>query len=295
MLFEPPNVSGWDDGAGSTPRTFRARWRMAAEICNDARLDDGVRGKVPPTPAELVRRAAAFWDGTPLSRPTRTALERYAAARGDRDRGVEARVLPRADRERAAHADRRLPGLPDLMNRPTTPASAAPSTPAPAPACPRSSAACPTPAGTGLSRRSFLLRSAGLALSVTAPAGSPGCPSSRRASPAPRPAGRHRARQRVPRRRRRQPLDPGAGRRSRLPPAAPEPRGPRRRHRVQRGHADGLAPRGRAARRAARRGQGLRDARRRLRPARTSRTSSRATSGRSARPTRSCAPAGWAA
>ena len=32
--------------------------------------------------------------------------------------------------------------------------------------CPRSSAGMPMPAGTGLSRRSFLARSAGLALSV---------------------------------------------------------------------------------------------------------------------------------
>jgi len=76
MLFEPPNVSGWDDTRWLDTATFRARWQMAAEICDPARLPDGatVSGK----PAELVRRAAGFWR-MPLSRTTRTALERYAA------------------------------------------------------------------------------------------------------------------------------------------------------------------------------------------------------------------------
>ena len=77
MLFEPPNVSGWDDTRWLDTATFRARWQMAAEICNDARLDDDAKrsGK----PSELVRRAARFWDA-PLSRTTRDALERYAGA-----------------------------------------------------------------------------------------------------------------------------------------------------------------------------------------------------------------------
>jgi uncharacterized protein (DUF1800 family) len=80
MLFEPPNVSGWDDARWLDTATFRARWQMAGAICNPARLDErAMRGQVPADPAELVRRAAAFWAGTPLSAPTREALERYAA------------------------------------------------------------------------------------------------------------------------------------------------------------------------------------------------------------------------
>jgi uncharacterized protein (DUF1800 family) len=78
MLFEPPNVAGWDDTRWLDTATFRARWHMAAEICNDARLDDEKR--VSAKPRELVTRAARFWAGTPLSRPTREALERYAAS-----------------------------------------------------------------------------------------------------------------------------------------------------------------------------------------------------------------------
>ena len=80
MLFEPPNVSGWDDARCLDTATFRARWQMAGAICNPARLDERpMRGKVPADPAELVRLAGAFWGGTPLSATTRAALERYAA------------------------------------------------------------------------------------------------------------------------------------------------------------------------------------------------------------------------
>jgi uncharacterized protein (DUF1800 family) len=75
MLFEPPNVSGWDDTRWLDTATFRARWQMATEICNVARLDDNA--KVSRKPAELVQRASGFWH-TPLSRATRDALERYA-------------------------------------------------------------------------------------------------------------------------------------------------------------------------------------------------------------------------
>jgi len=75
MLFVPPNVSGWDDTRWLDTATFRARWHMAAEICNKAQIDDDV--KVAGKPDVLVKRAARFWH-TPLSRTTRQALERYA-------------------------------------------------------------------------------------------------------------------------------------------------------------------------------------------------------------------------
>jgi uncharacterized protein (DUF1800 family) len=75
MLFEPPNVSGWDDTRWLDTATFRARWQMASGICNQARLEDDA--KVSAKPKELVRRASRFWH-TPLSGATRGALERYA-------------------------------------------------------------------------------------------------------------------------------------------------------------------------------------------------------------------------
>jgi uncharacterized protein (DUF1800 family) len=75
MLFEPPNVSGWDDTRWLDTATFRARWQMASEICNQAQLKD--KAKVSAKPQTLVRNAAHFWH-TPLSRATRDALEHYA-------------------------------------------------------------------------------------------------------------------------------------------------------------------------------------------------------------------------
>jgi uncharacterized protein (DUF1800 family) len=77
MLFEPPNVSGWDDTRWLDTATFRARWQMASEICSKAQLKD--TAKVSAKPQTLVRHAARFWH-TPLSRSTREALEQYARA-----------------------------------------------------------------------------------------------------------------------------------------------------------------------------------------------------------------------
>ena len=159
--------------AGTTTRwldtaTFRARWQMAAEICNNDQLDDEtLRGKVPTDPAKLVTRAAAFWDRHAAVAPhPHGARALRPRLDGDRERVVEARVLPRPDRERAADARRRLPGLPDLMN-PTHDSRVCCAEHARAGAgLPAIERGMPTPAGTGLSRRSFLLRSAGLALSV---------------------------------------------------------------------------------------------------------------------------------
>ena len=73
-LFLPPNVSGWDDTRWLDTATFRARWQMAQQICNPARLDPEKVDDVPADPAELVRRAVAFW-GSPhaLRAPCATA------------------------------------------------------------------------------------------------------------------------------------------------------------------------------------------------------------------------------
>jgi uncharacterized protein (DUF1800 family) len=78
-LFMPPNVSGWDDTRWLDTGAFRARWQMAAQICNPSRLDtEALRGQVPADAAELVRRAEGFWAHPPLSGPVRAGLEDYA-------------------------------------------------------------------------------------------------------------------------------------------------------------------------------------------------------------------------
>ncbi len=65
-LFQPPNVSGWDDTRWLDTATFRARWQMAQHICDAARLD-AEKDTAPDDPAELVRRAVAFWGSPALS------------------------------------------------------------------------------------------------------------------------------------------------------------------------------------------------------------------------------------
>ena len=126
----------------------------------------------------------------------------------------------------------------------------------------------PVPAGTGLDRRTFVARGVGLALAVYG--------GSRAAARAVRRG--HRGRRRggaaaegarlgLPRRRRGRALAARADRRPALPPAAAAAGAARRRrHGVRRGPDAELASVARAARRAARRGQGQRDARHRLRP-----------------------------
>ena len=123
----------------------------------------------------------------------------------------------------------------------------------------------PLPAGTGLDRRTFLARTAGLALAVYG--GSSLLPRAFEDGIAGRDGGRaaEGARLRLPRRRRRLALDALPGRRPALPEAAPAPgaagvRGPA----VRRGPAAALAPVAGRAGTAARRGQGRGDGRGRL-------------------------------
>ena len=86
---------------------------------------------------------------------------------------------------------------------------------------------------------------------------------------------------------------PRAGRRRAVRDAAPDARARRRqRHDVRRGRPAAVAPQAAGLTHAARRGQGHRHPGDRLRPSRTSRTSPRATSGRSARST-STGRFGW--
>ena len=161
-LFMPPNVAGWDDTRWLDTATFRARWNMAQQICNPAQLDPETATDVPADPAELVRRAAAFWGSPALSGPVRAGLERYAAdTLAAADQALDACELPRAGAQRAADARRHLPRLPDELSMDccTEHARASAGLPAIEPGMPE-------PAGTGLSRRSFLLRGGGLGMAV---------------------------------------------------------------------------------------------------------------------------------
>ena len=137
--------------------------------------------------------------------------------------------------------------------------------PSPAPGLPAIERGMPLPAGTGMSRRTFVARSVGLALSVYG-AGRLG--SSTRASRPRRPSAQVAdPRHRVPAGRGRLDVAALSGRRPAVPEVPPEARGHGRRG-FHRGHASVLAPGACAARRTPRRGQGLGAAGRRLRPSR---------------------------
>ena len=64
MLFEPPNVSGWDDAHWLDTATFRARWQMAGAICNPARLDERDDARQGPGRSRGAGRAARPRSGT---------------------------------------------------------------------------------------------------------------------------------------------------------------------------------------------------------------------------------------
>jgi hypothetical protein len=79
LLFEPPNVAGWDDTRWLDTGAFRARWQMAAWICRDEQLDAGkLRGKVPHDAGKLVDRALAYWAHPGVSHATHAELHAYA-------------------------------------------------------------------------------------------------------------------------------------------------------------------------------------------------------------------------
>ena len=177
-LFWPPNVSGWDDNRWLDTSRMRARWNMVTyaleEVSVDAWNDDYSTTETPEEALARRRRRLG------LARAARRAPRRAARLRRpqretDRRQLAEG-PLPGAAPERPAAADRRQPGHdPAMSPRPqhhsccngytrsqllrSAAAEAGKGLPAIEPGMPE-------PAGTGLSRRKFLSRSAGLALAV---------------------------------------------------------------------------------------------------------------------------------
>ena len=174
-LFMPPNVSGWDDERWLDTATFRGRWEVANYATQPFSLTDKQSAALPAEPQALVDGALAFW-GSPTIRPgdkEGTGQLRHEGDVGCR-REVEADELPVPRRKRSSPADRRVPRPPDLVRTPMArccndfsrtelfrraTAEAGRGLPA-------IEAGMPLPAGTGLDRRSFLARTAGLTLAV---------------------------------------------------------------------------------------------------------------------------------
>ncbi len=172
-LFYPPNVAGWDESRWLDTSTFRGRWLLANYTLQTKALEVSSNFNGSTDPERVLARAHEFWGkpqltGTHAKDPARVR-EGLAANRGH---GHETpRLHRRADRERAAAADRRLPRPHDLLmarccndftrtelvRRGVATAGAG---------LPGIEAGMPLPAGTGLTRRSLLTRSLGVGLAV---------------------------------------------------------------------------------------------------------------------------------
>ena len=294
MLFHPPNVAGWDESRWLDTATFRGRWVAANSALGPIALDPDPE-KTPYDSAETAETAVAkaikFW-GNPSHHASHPLGSRAVRERGGRARrhALEAAVATRScARTRCAcwwpppPTCRPADGSPALQQLHAVGAHQRRGRPG-RPRPPAVERGMPLPAGTGLSRRSFLMRSAGLALSVYGGSRLLDLDALQAGVAAGgRPLERD-DRLGLPRRRHRQPVGARADRRSALPQASPAARAARgRAHAVRRRRPPRLASGGRRPRDAPQGGQGRRHAGGRLRRTRTSRTSPRATSGRSAR------------
>ena len=158
QLFYPPDVGGWDYTRWLDTATFRARWFIAALV-----QGAGAADRLARRPGEA-RRSARSSSGA--SRRSRRRRRRSLTA------FAKAQLAPQAPtprrRDRPAPARRLLPGPPDgmscydcnrteLLRRAVAEAGRG---------LPEIEPGMPLPAGTGLTRRAFVSRTAGLALAV---------------------------------------------------------------------------------------------------------------------------------
>ena len=191
QLFYPPNVSGWDFTRWLDTSTAKARWEMASYV-----TDKTYPNPWPGEGAARVQRdrgsrdrdgerARLLGQPDPVGRIASSASRAFAQSCLKEPPGeLGAEPLPGDAPERAAHADRDLPrhagelSGPDnrgggeltwrelLVQRLHPLAAVAARRRGAGRGLPRIEPGMPLPAGTGIDRRTFLLRSAGAALSV---------------------------------------------------------------------------------------------------------------------------------
>ena len=248
--------------AGSTPRPSAAAGTSPAyALRTTARSTPSKAQAKLPLDAREARSTARSRSGSPVARPSGRSDSAARRSRSARSRDADSDDWKQQPYPvLVVNALRQLiasPPTPDLAERelPPLPATSR------ARSCSRRAAAeagrglpaiepgMPLPAGTGLTRRSFLARSAGLALAVYGAGCARPAPFEEGIASAATGAGEAGARLDLPRRRRRLALAALPGRRPALPAAAPEARaaagaGPA----VRRGPAPALAPGARAAR-----------------------------------------------
>jgi uncharacterized protein (DUF1800 family) len=83
VLFQPPNVAGWDEQRWLDTATFRGRWLAANTVLDGLAIDpdESPAASIEP-PEQAVDAAVRFWGGPSVSRATRDALVRFAADAG---------------------------------------------------------------------------------------------------------------------------------------------------------------------------------------------------------------------
>ena len=113
-LFNPPNVSGWNDHGWLDTSTLYNRWRLVYEAVQDRYEESNGSYDLTENAQEALTKALAFWGSPALPRdeldPARHRRRRRQPG-GDRQH----RPQPaRAAAERAATPDRRLPRPPNL-------------------------------------------------------------------------------------------------------------------------------------------------------------------------------------
>ena len=234
-LYYPPDVSGWNDNRWLDTNTTVGRWEAVGVALAGKMVKNAGADVYPEQTPRPVARRLAFWGDPPVSSEARRAAARLrpgvVPATGNPSPSAAGAAI-----QRAAPAGRGRTRPPDRLRTPMDAChckehsraailrQAAAASAAGAGAGLRAiEPGMPLPAGTGLSRRSFLARSTGLALAVF------GGSRSRRArtstaSPTPWPPRRaeHRAGLGLPRRRPRHALAARAGRRPDVPDAAPD-------------------------------------------------------------------------
>ncbi|MDP9401489.1 MAG: DUF1800 domain-containing protein, partial [Actinomycetota bacterium] len=78
-LFQPPNVSGWNDAAWLDTSTFLGRWELVVQALDGRALTGAAMGPDTESPEAALAAAVAFWGEPSLSDATRSALLAFAA------------------------------------------------------------------------------------------------------------------------------------------------------------------------------------------------------------------------
>jgi uncharacterized protein (DUF1800 family) len=73
-LFNPPNVSGWNDNAWLDTSTLFNRWRLVYDVLDDRELPSDGNYDLTETPQEGLSRALAFWNNPPIPPETQAIL-----------------------------------------------------------------------------------------------------------------------------------------------------------------------------------------------------------------------------